>query len=125
VALIDCPECGRQVSSLATACPDCAYPLQKKVSSSSGAPPAPTDDLLRSALATDRRARTAPNSVQTIEQTAKSWKAAQLIGGLLLVVAIPWGVLGGERAIGPSLFLGVIGLIVYLAARMGSWWHHG
>lgn len=27
MALIDCPECGRDVSSNAAACPECAYPL--------------------------------------------------------------------------------------------------
>ncbi len=27
MALIGCPECGREVSSSAAACPDCAYPL--------------------------------------------------------------------------------------------------
>jgi len=27
MALIECPECGREVSSSATACPECAYPL--------------------------------------------------------------------------------------------------
>lgn len=27
MALIDCPECGREVSSSAATCPECAYPL--------------------------------------------------------------------------------------------------
>jgi NMD protein affecting ribosome stability and mRNA decay len=27
MALIDCPECGREVSSSASVCPDCAYQL--------------------------------------------------------------------------------------------------
>ena len=27
MALIDCPECGRQVSTAATACPSCGYPV--------------------------------------------------------------------------------------------------
>ncbi len=30
MALIDCPECGRQVSSVAAACPECAYPVAAK-----------------------------------------------------------------------------------------------
>jgi hypothetical protein len=29
MALINCPECGKQISNLATFCPDCGYPLQK------------------------------------------------------------------------------------------------
>jgi hypothetical protein len=28
MALIDCPDCGREVSSNATICPECAYPIQ-------------------------------------------------------------------------------------------------
>lgn len=28
MALIDCPDCGKQVSDKATACPSCAHPIQ-------------------------------------------------------------------------------------------------
>ena len=31
MALINCPDCGKQVSSLADKCPDCAYPINPKV----------------------------------------------------------------------------------------------
>lgn len=30
MALITCPECGRQVSSHADVCPQCGYPINKK-----------------------------------------------------------------------------------------------
>lgn len=30
MALIECPECSRQVSSEAEACPNCAYPIANK-----------------------------------------------------------------------------------------------
>ncbi|MCB2222768.1 MAG: zinc ribbon domain-containing protein [Actinobacteria bacterium] len=36
MAIINCPECGRNVSDRAPACPDCAYPI----ASAGGAPPA-------------------------------------------------------------------------------------
>ena len=29
MALINCPECGRQVSDQAAACPECGYPIRK------------------------------------------------------------------------------------------------
>jgi DNA-directed RNA polymerase subunit RPC12/RpoP len=29
MALIKCPECGRQVSDQAAACPECGYPIRK------------------------------------------------------------------------------------------------
>ncbi|MCU0281025.1 MAG: zinc ribbon domain-containing protein [Acidimicrobiia bacterium] len=28
MALVDCPECGHQISTLAAACPQCGYPIQ-------------------------------------------------------------------------------------------------
>jgi hypothetical protein len=36
MALISCPECGRQISTAAEACPGCGYPIR-----SGGRPPAP------------------------------------------------------------------------------------
>lgn len=32
MALIDCPECGRSVSTMATSCPNCGYPIQNNKS---------------------------------------------------------------------------------------------
>lgn len=32
MALIKCPECGKQVSSMANACPECGYPIASKPS---------------------------------------------------------------------------------------------
>ena len=31
MSLMNCPECGREVSSIATSCPNCGYPLQTAV----------------------------------------------------------------------------------------------
>ncbi len=80
MALIDCPECGRQVSSSASACPGCAYPLV------SGAFPAPTQ-------------------VAAEPERPKWWKtalglAARLAVGMMLIAAglgedEPSGVVGG------------------------------
>lgn len=30
MALIECPECGKDVSDQATACPSCAYPIKNR-----------------------------------------------------------------------------------------------
>jgi hypothetical protein len=43
MALVRCPECGREVSSKAPACPSCGYPLQAR-----GAPPAEPQNALQS-----------------------------------------------------------------------------
>ncbi len=39
MALIDCPDCGREVSSSASVCPDCAYPI------GSGSPPVQAHEM--------------------------------------------------------------------------------
>lgn len=38
MALINCPECGREVSDQAEACPRCAYPIGKKLTAAGPAP---------------------------------------------------------------------------------------
>jgi zinc-ribbon domain len=101
MTLMDCPECHRQVSSIARACPHCGYPLQQ--------------------LASPSRST---NPIQTIEQRGKVWKAAQLLGAVILLLGIVWAVAGGERARVPSAILGVSGLVGFAAARIGAWWYH-
>jgi hypothetical protein len=34
VALVDCPECGKQISTLAAACPHCGFPVSREVAES-------------------------------------------------------------------------------------------
>ena len=40
MALINCPECGKQASSAAPACPACGYPIAEKLGPSQDTPPA-------------------------------------------------------------------------------------
>jgi hypothetical protein len=40
MALINCPECGKQVSTEAQACPACGYPIAEKQTPMPAAPPA-------------------------------------------------------------------------------------
>ena len=49
MALIHCPECVREVSDQATACPHCGYPLQNRGAASS-LPASEVDIRLREAL---------------------------------------------------------------------------
>ena len=44
MALINCPECGNQVSTAAKACPNCGFPVAEKVQASE--PDSSTDELL-------------------------------------------------------------------------------
>jgi protein-S-isoprenylcysteine O-methyltransferase Ste14 len=61
-----------------------------------------------------------------IEQTAKKWKGAQLVGVLLLLLGFMQSIVlmdpSRPSQTGPLLIL--IGLTLYLAAKAGAWWHH-
>jgi len=48
MALINCPECGKQVSTAAKACPSCGFPVTEKVGQpvETSAKAAPRDELL-------------------------------------------------------------------------------
>lgn len=102
MALTDCPECHRQVSVAARACPHCGYPLQHST--------API-----------------PDRTQTIEQTSKHWKAAQLIGAAALILGVVWALWSAASdgsAIG-GIVLMLTGIVTYTIGRMGAWWYHG
>ncbi len=44
MALINCPECGQQVSTAAKACPACGYPVAEKVSAGDAITPSVSQD---------------------------------------------------------------------------------
>lgn len=97
MALIDCPECGRQVSDRAPACPACGYPRQ-------GQAKAPVH-----------------RAVQTIELTGKRWKALQLVSVMVMLLGLALGIAGHATLLVVLCVPGLIGLVV---ARVGMWWGH-
>ncbi len=111
MALIACPECGRQgISDQAAACPACAYPLAPQAREPVG-----------------RGGR--PQPVATVEQTGKRWKAMKVWAGLLFVGGLL--VIFGNVRTPPSTAGIVFGVVVLLAsfvlavrAAIGAWWHH-
>lgn len=102
MALIRCPECHRDVSSKATACPNCAYPVART-------------PLQR--------------PVQVIEKTGRRWKEVRVLGWLLVVIAAlvlfaEWAANNsGGVVIGWSI--GLAGLACLVTSRAGAWWYHG
>lgn len=68
-----------------------------------------------------------PMKATTIEATGKQWKVGQLIGGIVLVFGI-LGIVGSannpEAASGGVMFT-MLGLFLFIASRVGAWWHHG
>ena len=97
MALIECPECGKEISEQAVSCPQCAYPIQTQ-----------------SAMY--------EHPVQTIEQTGKKWKAGQLVGAFMMVAA-PVSLALESPTLAIALFF--FGLAVYVGFRVGAWWGHG
>lgn len=103
MALVTCPDCNKDVSDAAPACPNCGRPM------------APV------------------GGVQTIEATGKKWKAFQLGFGLMTVVGIVifFSSLSDMSntaliEIGPiGMLMFVMGFFGYLVARIGAWWKHG
>ncbi len=91
MALIECPECGREVSSNAAACPSCAYPV-----------------------ATGMQART--SGVDAKSRWRERAKLAAQIGARLLggMILIGFGVDGNPQEAGTAAIIG--GLIVAVSA---------
>jgi hypothetical protein len=98
MALIECDECGATVSD--KACIKCGAPLN------TGMVP-----LAR-----------ADGKVITTQQTGKKYKGLQLFGAALMCAGVVSGTVK-EPIIAGSLLL--IGLVIYLGARLCTWWNHG
>ena len=103
---IYCAICENKCSPLAKACPKCGHPL------------------------------TTGDPTQVIEQTAKRWKRQQLLGGAIVLLAVPawmWGTYqrlsdlgdGGLAAARAAAVIALVGFGVYCHARLRAWWHHG
>jgi hypothetical protein len=106
MALTTCPECRREISSRAEACPHCGCPLRGGADIVDG-----------------RR-------VRTVERTAKRFKGLMVLGSLALCVGIV-GLLGNcePESTAPMplwpILVTVVGLLVVFYARFAAWWHHG
>ena len=61
--------------------------------------------------------------VQTIEQTSKRWKAQQMGGGFVLLLALIFSFVFRSGTMGVGLFL--VGAIMLLHAAIRSWWDNG
>ena len=95
MALIQCPECGREVSHSAAACPDCAYPVAKG-------------------------STTVPSRAAGEPSKPSWWPAVSIIGriavgGFLLLLARVEQELGVE--------MGLVGLLV-AGSAIPTWYHH-
>lgn len=102
MALINCGECGNQVSDKAVACPRCGNPIALL------SVPAPV-------TVTDA-------SVITTQSTGKGPKVAQLVGGLMFAFGFV-AAFSGALETGGSV--AGLGLLLYVGGRFTAWWGHG
>lgn len=63
-------------------------------------------------------------SRRTIEQTGKGWKALQLLSSLACIGGAITLIFAPEH-LPIGILLLVIGIPMFLFARMGAWWFHG
>lgn len=95
MALIDCPECGREVSSTASTCPACAYPLGTRT------PPTPT----RSVSGSPRH---------------QWWKTALSIAGRVIAGGVLAGVGGGVEESAAA----VVGGVLIAVSAIPTWYRY-
>ena len=78
MALIPCPECGREVSSAAPACPACGYPLHAgSATPASPAPPAEPQSALQS-----------PHLWGRVAMVLGAWLVTPWIAKLIVALAV-------------------------------------
>lgn len=105
MALINCPECKRQISSMTVSCPHCGMPISS------------VKDTI-----------TTGESTTTIQETSKRLKKQIIysvvlfsISILLFIISISAnnGILGVI-----SVLLFFFGAVWYITAKTMIWWHH-
>jgi len=124
-----CANCDREIGRLEEAylwkntpvCAECYAKLNL------GSPVRPPTASLPESPAGPPTSPAAPppqRAVQTVEQTSKTWKGLQLLGGVAMALGFGCCLLAGEENPGGTAVLLVGGFIVYMIARVGAWWHH-
>lgn len=107
MAIINCDECGRDVSDKAAQCVGCGAPIETNGSN---------------------------RGVQTIQRTSKVYKAQLLIAGFLFLAGVAMMIATGTVGVylhGPAAGVtlppgvAIIGLIWFVCAWLAAWWNHG
>jgi hypothetical protein len=105
MALIDCSECGKQISDKAASCIHCGNPRTVAA--------APEAVAIESA------------PVITTQETGKAHKVVQLIGGAIVVLGVVSCVASETPNAIAGMLISGIGAVIFLAGRFSAWWAHG
>lgn len=106
MALIACPDCGKEVSDKAPVCNGCGSPL-----------------------GVDSEARgSGVRTLATTQLTSKSLKLQSLIAVIMFVVGLAMGINSdpaeGNTGAGIASLLMTGGVLWYIITRFRIWWHH-
>ena len=107
MALINCPECSKEISNAAPACPNCGTPI-----------------------ASASEASAAGAQLTTTQLTSKKLKMHTAISVLAVIVGAVWIMVqmdaverGSEPSAIPILLL-LLGFVWFIITRIRIWWHH-
>jgi uncharacterized membrane protein YvbJ len=107
MALINCPECKKEVSDLAPYCPNCGVPID-------GA----------------KEKKAAGAKLTTIQETSKKFKIHYILSSLLVIIGfllifVPIGEFKERPEFWAiPIILMIIGLVCMVITRFRIWWHH-
>lgn len=103
MALINCPECDKQISDKASACINCGHPIVKTTSQHG----------------------LNIGDEQPIELTAKRLKLISFLSfGIFVLGIIIVAASTSESSSGFGVLLIILGCISYIINRIRIWWHH-
>ena len=107
MALINCPECSKEISDSAPSCPSCGVPI-----------------------ASAKETQAAGAQLTTTQLTSKKLKMHSAISVLAVIIGAVWMMVqveameqGGEASATPTLLL-VLGFFWFIVTRIRIWWHH-
>jgi len=108
MALINCPECQREVSSKANSCPHCGNPI-----------------------ASFGETQAAGTPITTVQETGKKFKL-QIAISLLLTMSGCLGLIIKSPEVDPTAessyqifpWMFSLGILWYLVTKIRVWWHH-
>lgn len=105
MALINCPDCNKEISDKAPTCPGCGAPIAKD------------QEAAGSGVA----------HLITTQETSKHLKIHSLVSGAMMIIGFTWVIVAtqanAEPSAIPSFMIG-IGMIWYIVNRFRIWWHH-
>jgi len=104
MALVQCPECKKEVSDRAEKCPNCAYPLQ------------------------DTNSGKQDDDVMTIELTSKALKKQMVFAVLFLLASFLIVIVASVNCIEALGYFGLIcavaSVIWMIVIKVRKWWRH-